>query len=289
MKNFFYRIFCGFFLGISIFAPGVSGSVMAVMMGIYQPLIEIVSNPLKNLKKNALYLFPMGIGAVFSFVLFIVLFSYLFETFEKATYLVFMGLIAGNIPVVLGQAFKGGFKPHYLIGTAAAFTIALTVGILSADIVKSSGEGIHGSVNLAYYALGAGVTGVASMVPGMSISMLLMLFGMYDRLMAGAKLIITKFSMYDVLLMGIVGVCFLAAMIAFSRLTKYMLHRFPGMAYSMVAGFMGGSLISIFIRLPDDAPNFNWFIGALMLFMGLGISGLFVFLGKQFNKDEKTA
>ena len=31
---------CGAFLGISVIAPGISGSIMAVMMGIYDDLIN---------------------------------------------------------------------------------------------------------------------------------------------------------------------------------------------------------------------------------------------------------
>ena len=52
VTGFFYRMLCGAFLGISIIAPGISGSIMAVMMGIYDELIGIISNPFKNLKKN---------------------------------------------------------------------------------------------------------------------------------------------------------------------------------------------------------------------------------------------
>mgnify|MGYP003295400634 CR=1 FL=1 len=55
IKNFVYRMLCGFLLGTTIIAPGVSSSIMAVIMGIYNDLIEIVSAPFKNLKKNIIY------------------------------------------------------------------------------------------------------------------------------------------------------------------------------------------------------------------------------------------
>ena len=56
--NFFYRMLCGAFLGISVIAPGISGSIMAVMMGIYDDLINIISNPFRNFKKNFSSFFP---------------------------------------------------------------------------------------------------------------------------------------------------------------------------------------------------------------------------------------
>ena len=66
LKNFFYRMLCGAFLGISVIAPRISGSIMAVMMGIYDELITIISNPFKNFKKNVFYLLPMVLGAFVS-------------------------------------------------------------------------------------------------------------------------------------------------------------------------------------------------------------------------------
>jgi Predicted membrane protein len=285
MKNFFYRIFCGFFLGISIFAPGVSGSVMAVMMGIYHTLIDIVSNPFKNLKKNITYLFPMGIGALLSLVMFIVVFSYLFETYETATHLVFIGLIAGNLPVVFKDANSDGFKPKYAVGIACAFALAVGVGIVRL-MMPETAVGVDMQVNFVYYAVSAVVAGIASMVPGMSISMILMVFGVYDRLMISAKTLLTAPNMHEFALAGIVGVCFVAAMIVFSNFTKYIIRRHHSFAYFMVFGFMCGSLVSIFLKLPKNEPNFSWLIGAIMLLIGVSISSLFVRLGRRFNKGD---
>ena len=61
--KFLYRILCGFFLGVSVVAPGFSGSIIAITMGIYQDLLRIISNPFKQFKKNVKYCIPLGIGA----------------------------------------------------------------------------------------------------------------------------------------------------------------------------------------------------------------------------------
>lgn len=289
MSHFLYRVFCGFFLGISIFAPGVSGSVMAVMMGIYSKLLDIVANPFKDFKKNVVYLFPMGIGAVISLVLFVLGFSYLFKTYPKATYLLFMGLIAGNLPVVFKDALQGdsandrslknpsaGWKNRYLLSLVPAFALALGVGILRANSVAAS------SVTLPYLALCGAVAGVCSMMPGMSISMVLMVLGVYDHILASAKAI-------DILPLVIWGGCFLVGMVGFSRLTKWALARYHSMAYFGVLGFMSGSLIGIYLGLPKEDPNFTWLVGILAIAGGLGIAALFFALGKRFNVEEMKA
>lgn len=277
LKSFFFRILCGFFLGISVFAPGVSGSVIAVMMGIYDRLLTVVSNPLRNKKKNIIYLFPMGIGAVISAILFFLVFNYLFDTYKLATYLLFMGLIAGNLPVVFKDACADGFKKHYIIAILVSFGIALTVGILRANAPEAQ-EGA--TFNLIYLGLSGAVAGIASMIPGMSISMILMVFGVYEYLLNAPERM-------DIPAVAVTAVCFIVAMIAFSRLTKFVLRRYHNFAYFMVFGFMCGSLVGIYLGLPEVDPNFNWFIGVLMILIGLGISASFVFLGKRFNVEEK--
>ena len=77
MARFFYRIICGFFLGLSVFLPGLSGSVVAIIMGIYQDILRIVSNPFKKLKENIIYCVPLAIGVGISGILFIIVFNYL--------------------------------------------------------------------------------------------------------------------------------------------------------------------------------------------------------------------
>ena len=100
IKNFFYRMLCGAFLGISVIAPGISGSIMAVMMGIYDELITIISNPFKNFKKNVVYIIPMVIGAGAAVVLLIQGLDFLFENYTVPAYLLFMSLISRKLHIV---------------------------------------------------------------------------------------------------------------------------------------------------------------------------------------------
>ena len=280
MKDFLYRIFCGFFLGISVFAPGVSGSVMAIMMGIYQRLLSIVANPFKNLKKNIGYLFPMGIGAVISFVFFILIFSYLFDTYEKATFLLFIGLMAGNLPVVFKDANQDGFKSRYLIGIIGAFLVTGWVGIYAVGAQNQT-------ITLIYLGLCGLVTGAAAMIPGMSISMILMLFGIYNHLMDGAHIMLSDRDFSLILDFVVFGGAFVTGLVSFSNFTKFIFKRYHNFAYFMVFGFMCGCLLGIIYRVNGlENINFNWIMGGLMLVAGLFISALFVHLGKKFNLEE---
>lgn len=275
MKSFFYRILCGFCLGISVFAPGISGSIMAIIMGIYDKLLVIASNPLKNFKKNFKFLLPLGIGAVISLVLFVLVFSYLFETYEKAVFMLFIGLIVGNLPVVYKEARKSAFKWYYILGALGAFAVALIVGIMSEGTAGT--QITQGHTNLIYIAISGLLAGFSCLVPGMSVSMILIVMGVYDYLIAAAKSL-------DIVTIGVVGVSFVIAMILSSKLIKFIFTKFSGMAHFMVMGFLLGSVGGIFLTLPKGGSNLA---GIIMLFIGLAISLLFVYLGKKVDIDEK--
>ncbi len=276
MKSFFYRVICGFCLGISVFAPGISGSIMAIIMGIYDKLLDIASNPFKNFKKNIWFLLPMGIGAVISLVLFILVFSYLFETYEKAVFMLFIGLIVGNLPMVYKEARKSRFKWYYILGAMVAFAIALVVGIMSEGVGEN--QVVYESTNLMYIALSGVLAGAASLVPGMSVSMILIVMGVYDYLIASAKAL-------DIVTIAVVGVAFVLSMIASSKLIKFVFAKFSGMAHFMVLGFLTGSIGGIFFTLPKNGSNLA---GAIMLLIGLAISLIFVYLGKKVNIDDNV-
>lgn len=274
MKGFLYRILCGFCLGISIFAPGISGSIMAIIMGIYDKLIDITSNPFKNFKNNLKFLFPMGIGAIISLVLFVLAFSYLFEKYESVVYMLFVGLIAGNLPMIYKEANKNKFKWYYLLGALIAVAIAFAVGVMSKDV--GAANTADNNINLAYIALSGAVTGMASIVPGMSISMLLIVMSVYDTLIASAKSL-------DIVVLGVVGIAFVIAMVLFSRVIKFVFNRFNGIANYMVLGFLVGSIGGVLCTLPEGSFSVA---GIIMLVIGLIISLLFVFLGKKVNIDD---
>lgn len=277
MKSFLYRILCGFCLGISVFAPGISGSIMAIVMGIYDKLIDITSNPFKNFKNNLKFIFPLGIGATLSLVLFVLVLSYLFEIYEKAVFMLFIGLIAGNLPMVYKEARKSKFRWYYILGSVCAVAVAFVIGILSESVGETQilDENTN---NLLYLAVSGALAGFASLVPGMSVSMILIVMGVYDYLIASAKSL-------DVITIAVVGVAFVLSMVVSSKLIKYIFSKFSGMAHFMVMGFLIGSIGGIFFALPKNGSNLA---GIIMLVIGLAISLLFVYLGKKVNIDYES-
>ena len=283
VSNFLYRVLCGFFIGISVFAPGFSGSIVAIILGIYQDLITIISNPFKQLKKNILFCIPLGVGAAVSAVLFVLTFKYLFERYERATYLLFLGLVAGNLPAIYGEVKQCGFKKHYLIGGICAFAAAFALGIFAPEFESLSSVDIK-PASLLTWAFGGLAGGVTALIPGMSVSMILMVIGIYNHLIIAAEALIHLNFTY-LLPFGLFCITALIGLVSASRFIKLIFEKYPGFSNATVLGFVSGALISILYHsMQLDDPHFTWLSGGLMLAAGLGISILFLMLGKKMKR-----
>ena len=279
--KFFYRILCGFFLGLSIFAPGFSGSIVAIIMGVYRDLLRIMSNPFKRLKENIVFCLPLGIGALISAVLFVIAFKLLFEAHEKALYFLFAGLIAGNLPVIWAEVKKHEFKKRYLL--AGALAAAFALAILALGPGQAAGGGIV-TAGLPFLALGGFVTGILAFVPGMSVSTVLIVMGIYAQLLFAAEALLRLDFTYLVPL-GLFGACVVAGLVLASRGIRALFEKLPGYANTAVLGFMSGSFAGILIQgLRIDDADFRLPAGGLMLAAGLAVSVLFIRLGKAMDK-----
>ena len=278
-KTYLYRALCGFFLGVSILAPGLSGSVVAILMGVYLHLIKIASNPLKDFKNNFFFLLPMAIGAIISILLFVKILGFLFSDYEIQARMLFFGLVVGSLPDLWKQVKGTSLKGKNGVGLVLAFALAAVFGILT----RVGTVSVAAEPNVVHLCIIGFIAGVAAIVPGLSVSVILMLFGAYTYLMTAA-------SSYTVDLSGAVmtllpvGIFFIAGLILFSKVVKMLFQKYDRFAYTMVFGFMCGTLISVF---PESLPVtvLGWVGSAIMLVAGFFIALSFVIMGKKLNTD----
>ncbi|MCL2369000.1 MAG: DUF368 domain-containing protein, partial [Oscillospiraceae bacterium] len=128
------------------------------------------------------------------------------------------------------------------------------------------------------------IAGAITLVPGMSISAVLIVTGVFGQLLLFFDaLLVGDFTyMPQILLFLVAAVLGLGLT---SKGIKTMFEKAPGLSNTSVLGFMSGSLVGIFIQsLYEADPNFTWTLGVVMLIGGLLLSMLFVALGKSMGK-----
>ena len=102
------NFFKGIVVGLGAVAPGLSGSILLVIFGLYRKTIEAISTLFKNFKKNMLFLIPLGFGILGGIFLFSKLVDWLLINFEMQTRFTFLGLIIGSVPLFWREVRHNG-------------------------------------------------------------------------------------------------------------------------------------------------------------------------------------
>ena len=121
-------ILYGIIFGVANIIPGVSGGTMLVTCGCYDKVCGALALDIKEIKRNLKFLIFFAVGAVLGIVGFSNVISLLFEKFPTPTYMFFMGLILGSVPLIVRNAtVKEKFRP--ICAVPFVIDIALVVGL----------------------------------------------------------------------------------------------------------------------------------------------------------------
>ena len=112
-KNIITLVIIGFIMAGSHIVPGISGTVILVIMGLYGIMLNSIAN-LKNLlfiftspEKfeeiiiNIAVLIPMGIGLIIGVLFFSWLMNFMLKKYHTLTYCAVLGFVIGSIPSIM--------------------------------------------------------------------------------------------------------------------------------------------------------------------------------------------
>lgn len=262
-KNKIVDFIKGIIVGIAIVIPGLSGSIFAVVVGLYDKMINAVSTIKTNFKKNIIYLLPIAVGGLLGILLSTKAIVKIYTNYPQQSYFFFIGLVIGSIPLVLRKMSKVRFKPSYLLITFFSIGFIVLMGYLGGGENTSEVSGVNTHISGVFDFLtvfAAGFASCASMtIPGVSGSVSLMVLGEYPRvygavaectdmiryLAAGdmsAALEASK-SIWTVLVFGIAGVL---GFVLVAKLIAKLLQKFEAQVYYGVLGMVLGAVIILF-------------------------------------------
>ena len=110
ITDWFIRLIKGIVVGIGFILPGLSGGVLAVIVGMYDPLIKFLANLKDKFLKNIMFFLPFAIGAAVGIVLFAVVVEKAFGKYAAEFVCLFVGFVAGTFPSLFKTAGKQGRK-----------------------------------------------------------------------------------------------------------------------------------------------------------------------------------
>lgn len=171
LKNFFK----GVVAGIGGIAPGLSGSVLLVILGLYEQTVHAIGTLFTNFKKNIKFLLPLVAGLGVGILLFSKVVDFLLETFEFQTRYAFLGLILGTIPLFYREVKKKGFRKRYYLVIVAAAAVGFFLFGFNRHLFPAVTDPNLGQSVL----LGVAVAG-SSIVPGVDSAAIMSAFGLYE-------------------------------------------------------------------------------------------------------------
>lgn len=266
--KFILNIVYGLIVGIANIIPGVSGGTMAVILNIYDELIDSFTGLKKHFKKSILYLLPIGIGAVIGIFGFSKLLEFLLNDYSMPTNFFFIGLIIGGVPLVFRKATETKFKPASLI----PFVIFLAAMIALAFVNTNSSEtsGIITTLNfgtVVYMVLGSALAAMCMIIPGVSGSMIMMIIGLYNT-------VLTSISNLNIVMVIPVAVGIVIGIIGGAKLIDICIKKFPQATFFAIMGLMIGSLLSVYNNSGFEF-NIQGIIAIFTLILGFAVSFVF--------------
>ncbi len=120
--------FVGMIAAATMVIPGVSGSMVLLLLGYYYPILKTIEQltHFKNLGQALLILLPFGLGIVVGIVAIAKLLEFLFARFETKTYYGVLGFVSASIVTLLFAVFP----IQVAVGEVLVGAILLLVGLL---------------------------------------------------------------------------------------------------------------------------------------------------------------
>lgn len=243
----------GMVIGIANIIPGVSGGTMAVSMGIYDKLIHCLTHLFKEFKESIKFLLPVLLGAAIALVGLSFIITPAFEHFPLQTNCLFIGLIVGGLPAVWTKVKGKGIKLSYLIPFLVFF--ALVVGMAAMGETEGAAADLTFSAGSVIKLFFIGIIASATMViPGVSGSMMLLLLGYYNPIVASIKAFVEALVAFDMagILQGCgvlvpMGIGIVFGIFAIAKVIEIVFEKFPMQAYWAIIGLIVASPIAILI------------------------------------------
>lgn len=256
----------GFIIGLGIIFP-ISASVLAISLGIYKKLLKVINNFSRYLKKEPGFIMFFSLGVILSIIISSLSLDYLLSHFPIITLLFFIGLVSGGVPS-LYKKIKNNINFNNILLSIIGIIIIVIISIINSNSVAYIDLSIISLLKLFLIGLfGAG----AMIIPGVSGSVILIIFGYYEPILNIITVFfkgINIFNNFVILLVFSIGM--ILGIILFSKIINYFLDKYEIKSYFLIIGFVIASLFRVLLMILDYKFNIvHLIIGIIFYIIGL--------------------
>lgn len=260
------RLAKGIIIALGFILPGVSGGVLASILGLYQKIIAFLAHPTKDFRSNLLFFLPVGIGGILGIALFSAPLEWLLAHYQVVTLWTFTGAIVGTLPTLWQEAaLEDGRDTLDWVILILTFLISGLVLFFLNDLVGTIPAGF------ASFTLAGALIALGILVPGLSPSNLLLIMGLYSPMLTGFKTL----NLVGVFLPIAIGGAL--TMILFSKVMDHALAHHHSRVYHGILGLVTSSTLLIVLPNPRSVESISYAsvgLGTLISSVILLIAGI---------------
>lgn len=288
--NYIINFIRGFFMALADSVPGVSGGTIAFILGFYDKFIGSLDGIIygdRKAKKEALqFLVKIGVGWIVGMSIASLVLTELFETKIYIVSSIFLGFIIFSIPYIIKtekEALKNKYKNIFF--TILGIFIVVLITYLNTKINTGGTDVSNLNFLLVVQIFFAAICAISAMVlPGISGSTLLLIFGLYIPIITSVKEVLHfNFTYLPVLLIFVLGI--ITGVVLIIKLVKRCLDKYRSIMIYFILGLMIGSIYAIVmgpttLSVPQSSMSFSNFSILAFVLGGLAVLGFEKFSNK---------
>ncbi|MBQ8894078.1 MAG: DUF368 domain-containing protein [Clostridia bacterium] len=239
MDNYISTFLKGLWIGGTLTVPGVSGGSMAMILGIYEQLIDSINKLFhrdEKKKKSLLFLAVFTLGGLAGVVALSGVVAWLLKCFPAAMIFFFSGAVAGGIPAIFFEMRREIFKWYHALYFVGGILLVVFLSMMPPGVFRIKSSFDINSMLMQFF--GGLIAAAALVLPGISVSHMLYVLGIYESL-------IDAIASFDFLLIlpfaigGVIGIVLMA------RAVSCLFQRWKTQTYLAILGFVIGSVFEL--------------------------------------------
>ena len=255
----------GAIIGVGAILPGVSGGVLCVAFGLYEPLMELLTTPKKALKENHRMFVPFIVGWALGFVLLAKLIEMFFSFAPDVAIFLFFGLVCGTIPDLFKKSEEANKGASW-----TPFVISMSISYILFHIIEA-GEAVVIPPSFLSFVFCGFMWGISLIVPGLSSSTVLIYLGIYVPLTEGI-------ASFDISVLLPFGIGIVVTVLLLAKLVNMLFKKH----YSLISRIILGFVISSSLKtLPRD------FTSVWTMIISVACFGVGFVVAHFMDKSEK--
>ncbi len=249
------KMFKFIIFGISNIIPGVCSATIALILNVYNELLEMLSRlyVVQNIKKY----FLNYLGIIIGIVIGVFGLTKLYELIPFILNMIFLGIVVKSFPLKVDNSVIYNIRKekkisYFLIG----LIIVLILSLLNQQIFKIDYTTISLKVIMIIFINGI-VVSFGMILPGISGALMLVIFGLYFPLLNASKNIIinimhfTAPSLNDFILVITFIFSFIFGLVIASKIIKKAINQKPIEFNYFVNGMILATIINLVLLLPS--------------------------------------